>query len=226
MAFKSFSCLLKDVAMVLQILNRFKSKNISHIHTQEDYDAYIASLDMSSLRCPACKSVGTLKPNTTYSRYFADSVAQETQGYQLTIVETECSCCHRYHALFPDWICPFLRFSYPMIAVILDYYFNKSHKNKTRTARHFSITVKVLRHLLSKLASSEKRLRSLEEFVSCGFDMATFVAKLKNYRSFLASTLADYLLQNSFSFLYLPQINPSILYTFGPHGDQSNNWKP
>jgi hypothetical protein len=195
---------------------------------QELYDAFVESIDLKTVTCPKCGSVGTLSRNSDYERYFFNSVHdyQESATLTITVVKCDCDTCNSYHAIFPSWVCPFSNFSYPFVEKIFDHYFNESHENKSQTAAAFSISRKEVYGLLKKLEKNLIKMRQVPEFAQEAFDLAAFFEAARLKRALFLSFLRSFLRWTGHTFLSYPRKyfcqGSWRSYAYGPLGGHSN----
>lgn len=70
---------------------------------QEKYTNLIESLNISSLSCSACGTLGYCTRHAYYTR----PIITDTGKLSIDILRVQCGACHKTHALLPDWIVPY-----------------------------------------------------------------------------------------------------------------------
>lgn len=128
---------------------------------QNAYDEELRSTCISRMRCPNCHSVGTMKKtNIVYSRQVIGSKEDAFSALKITIQITvfmcTCpTCTQPWHAFLPDWLCPFLHYTYPFLFEILHFFFHKSDEKIAATAREFGLSRTTVRNILKIWEASE-----------------------------------------------------------------------
>lgn len=86
------------------------------------FSLYQESIDVSSLTCPHCKSLGNCSFFASYDRFLISVEGEHRVDYTITIKRVLCSSCGKTHALLPDVLIPFGSYSLRFILHILQAY--------------------------------------------------------------------------------------------------------
>ena len=106
------------------------------ILNENDYQAFVASIDLLSLYCPVCGVVGFFILYGHYKRFvITDDVSNDCK-ISIRVQRIQCTQCRSTHSLLPTNFVPFTQFTYLFIYYIVtldendDFYYMNFHFNK------------------------------------------------------------------------------------------------
>ena len=89
--------------MILKITNDFNM-----ILNENDYQAFVASIDLLSLHCPACGAVGLFILYGHYKRFvIIDDISSGDCKIEIPVQRIQCTQCKSTHALLPTNFVPY-----------------------------------------------------------------------------------------------------------------------
>ena len=110
-----FLSVLLDNIMILKITNDFNL-----ILNKDDYQAFVASIDLLSLHCPVCSAVGLFILYGHYRRFvIIDDISSSDCKIQIPVQRIQCTQCKSTHALLPTNFVPYTQFTYLFIYYIV-----------------------------------------------------------------------------------------------------------
>lgn len=146
--------------MINDFTGNFNIQFNNNIQYSEIYRNAMASLDLSSCSCPWCNACGRFKRETTYSRYFINSLNEIDHPDTLEIEVFECESCGHCHAILPAFICPFSSYSYPFITESLyEYFYGENKGNLSHVASMMGIPRQTLSRWLRKFEDGHMEIR-------------------------------------------------------------------
>ena len=93
------------------------------ILNENDYQAFVASIDLLSLHCPVCGVVGLFILYGHYKRFvIIDDISSGECKIQIPVQRIQCTQCKSTHALLPTNFVPYTQFTYLFINVNLKMY--------------------------------------------------------------------------------------------------------
>ena len=163
---------------------------------QTRYDADVERLNFEKQNCGSCKSRGTFTFHSTYMRTVIGSKEEQNSPSRIKVKVLQCTysaCKQRFHALLPEWICPFLPYTYPYILEVLHYYFNEADQKILRTAHAFDMSPKTIRRFLVLLEEGQIPMRQTKSFQESEFDIKNLLARLHVKKQLFWSFLSEFL---------------------------------
>ena len=163
---------------------------------QARYDSDVERIDFEEQRCGSCKSKASFIPHSTYMRTVIGSKEEQDSPPQIKVKVFKCTCStceQRFHALLPEWICPFLPYTYPYILEVLHYYFNEADQKILRTAHAFDMSPKTIRRFLALLEKDQIPMRQTKSFQESEFDIKNLLARLHVKKQLFWSFLSEFL---------------------------------
>ena len=101
--------------IILKITNDFNL-----ILNKDDYQAFVASIDLLSLHCPVCGVVGLFILYGHYKRFvIIDDISSGECKIQIPVQRIQCTQCKSTHALLPTNFVPYTQFTYLFIYYIV-----------------------------------------------------------------------------------------------------------
>lgn len=101
--------------MILKIINDFNL-----ILNENDYRAFVASIDLLSLHCPVCGAVGLFILYGHYKRFvIIDDISSGDCKIEIPVQRIQCTQCKSTHALLPTNFVPYTQFTYLFIYYIV-----------------------------------------------------------------------------------------------------------
>ena len=89
------------------------------ILNENDYQAFVASIDLLSLYCPVCGVVGFFILYGHYKRFvITDDVSNDCK-ISIRVQRIQCTQCRSTHSLLPTYFVPFTQFTYLFIFFIV-----------------------------------------------------------------------------------------------------------
>ena len=89
--------------MILKIINDFNM-----ILNENDYQAFVASIDLLSLHCPVCGVVGLFILYGHYKRFvIIDDISNGDCKIQIPVQRIQCTQCRSTHSLLPTNFVPY-----------------------------------------------------------------------------------------------------------------------
>lgn len=90
------------------------------ILNENDYQAFVASIDLLSLHCPVCGVVGLFILYGHYKRFvIIDDISSGDCKIQIPVQRIQCTQCKSTHALLPTNFVPYTQFTYLFIYYIV-----------------------------------------------------------------------------------------------------------
>ena len=100
--------------MILKITNDFNL-----ILNENDYQAFVASIDLLSLHCPVCGVVGLFILYGHYKRYVITDDISNNCKINIHVQRIQCTQCKSTHSLLPTNFVPYTQFTYLFIYYIV-----------------------------------------------------------------------------------------------------------
>ena len=100
--------------MILKITNDFNM-----ILNENDYQAFVASIDLLSLHCPACGAVGLFILYGHYKRFVIIDDVSNGCKISIRVQRIQCTQCKATHSLLPTNFVPYTQFTYLFIYYIV-----------------------------------------------------------------------------------------------------------
>ena len=90
------------------------------ILNENDYQAFVASIDLLSLHCPVCGVVGLFILYGHYKRFvIIDDISSGECKIQIPVQRIQCTQCRSTHSLLPTNFVPYTQFTYLFIYYIV-----------------------------------------------------------------------------------------------------------
>lgn len=90
------------------------------ILNENDYQAFVASIDLLSLHCPVCGVVGLFILYGHYKRFvIIDDISSGDCKIEIPVQRIQCTQCKSTHALLPTNFVPYTQFTYLFIYYIV-----------------------------------------------------------------------------------------------------------
>ena len=90
------------------------------ILNENDYQAFVASIDLLSLHCPVCGAVGLFILYGHYKRFvIIDDISSGDCKIEIHVQRIQCTQCKSTHALLPTNFVPYIQFTYLFIYYIV-----------------------------------------------------------------------------------------------------------
>jgi len=106
------------------IFSGFEGKNSSTLIRA--YAAFIAMLNMLALECNNCHRRGECIRHGYYERGYLLTAEDVLAGTRIRILRVRCKHCGRTHAILPEEIIPYLRFTATFIGSALSRYYTRT----------------------------------------------------------------------------------------------------
>ena len=89
------------------------------ILNENDYQAFVASIDLLSLHCPVCGVVGLFILYGHYKRFVITDDTSNDCKINIRVQRIQCTQCKSTHALLPSNFVPYTQFTYLFIYYIV-----------------------------------------------------------------------------------------------------------
>lgn len=89
------------------------------------FDSFMESFNPACERCPSCGAMGQCRVFACYDRGIVELTDKIVCFHHIRVLRVKCSC-GRTHAIIPDFLVPYRRFSLPFILYVLQLYFRRS----------------------------------------------------------------------------------------------------
>jgi transposase-like protein len=110
--------------------------------------------DFAKIRCPKCRSRGTLSPHDNYTRHFIYRKDGHTQDEIITITRLMCDSCNTTHALLPLPAIPYLAYSVCFIAALIADWIDNTYSSIESLSDAYGISQKTFFRLRKNFAAS------------------------------------------------------------------------
>lgn len=190
-----------------------------------EWEKEVSDLDPSTLRSPNNGSVGNGQRHSVYERFV---IPDSEHVYNPLVIHIPVfkfpisRKTFRYHAFLPDWVCPFLSFTYPFIIEILSFYFGEGARSKRKTANRFNISRTSVYTILNHFEARHFEMSRLPARLQCMMDPVEFARQLKEERLLLSSALRTFIAINIRPFMVIKtdysQFGQTRPYHYSPHG--------
>ena len=110
--------------MIRKNLLNFKL-NFQESSNKTRFESFMKKFRPALERCPSCGAKSECFHFAYYSRGVVEVVGKKVLFYHIRILRVKCSCGHT-HAIIPDFLVPYRRFSLLFILHVLQFYFRHS----------------------------------------------------------------------------------------------------